>query len=53
MIKMLTQNMTKRATQGKGFGVIIGRCFPNNKHGRPSRHPVNVAVLYSGTQMII
>ena len=38
--------MTQRGTQAKDFGVMIGRCSPDNQFERPGHHPANVGCSF-------
>ena len=46
MIKMLNLNMTQHRTQATGLGVMISRYSPDNLHGRPDHHPMNVCCSF-------
>ena len=46
MIKMFNHNITQRATQATGLGVMISKCCPDSQHGRPDRHPTNVGCSF-------
>ena len=43
---MSNHNITQCGTQATGLGVMKGRCSPDSQHGRPDRHPTNVACSF-------
>ena len=46
MIKMSNHNITQCGTQATGLSVMIGRCSPDDQHGRPGGHPTNVGCSF-------